>query len=318
MISVIVPAYNIAPYIERCITSILNQTYTNFEVLLVDDGSTDGTSEICDQLALQDKRIRVFHKENGGVSSARNTALDNMQGEYVSIIDGDDWIDNNLFADAIDSMQKHKAQVFMFEYTIENNGKSNVHKVDSRCYGLINTEEALINTITPNNRFAWSKIFSADLIQEVRFDENIILGEDTLFISNILANADSVFYSSNHYYHYAIRDNSAVRSEFSMKKLSGLLAYELQIQMFNERKFKVATEYARGALVELAVALARRVSESGGNSSKEAMNIIKSYIKPELGKTLFSKYVSNKIKAKAIMSIISIRLTVFLCKKLGV
>ena len=139
MISVIVPAYNIAPYLERCIVSILNQTYEDFEILLVDDGSTDGTSEICDELALRDERIRVFHKNNGGVSSARNMALENMRGDYVSIIDGDDWIGVNLFADAIDSMQKYNAQVFMFEYSVENNGRTDVHKVDSRYYGLINT-----------------------------------------------------------------------------------------------------------------------------------------------------------------------------------
>ena len=284
---------------------------------MVNDGSTDGTSQICDQLALQDERIRVFHKENGGVSSARNLALEQMRGDYVSIIDGDDWIDETLFEDAIGAMEKHNAQVFMFEYAVENHGTTNVHSVNPSFYGLIQTEEALINTITPNNRFAWSKIFKASLIKGNRFDEKIILGEDTLFISNVITNAERVFYSQNSYYHYIVRENSAVNSDFNMKKLSGLNAYYLQIQMCSEKGYRIAEEHAREALVELAVALARRVSESGGNNKKEAMKIIKSYIRPEAKKIMLSKYACNKTKAKVVVAIISVRLTAFLCDKLG-
>ena len=116
MVSVIIPAYNIAPFLERCVNSILNQTYRNLEVLLVDDGSTDDTPAICDRLAQQDARVRVFHKENGGVSSARNLALDNCRGDYISFIDGDDWVEPTLYEDAVNAMQENGVDVFMFEY----------------------------------------------------------------------------------------------------------------------------------------------------------------------------------------------------------
>ena len=96
-ISVIVPVYNVEKYLRRCVDSILTQTFTDFEVLLIDDGSTDGSGKICDEYAKKDKRVRVFHKENGGVSSARNLGLDNVRGRYVTFVDADDKISPDYF-----------------------------------------------------------------------------------------------------------------------------------------------------------------------------------------------------------------------------
>ena len=95
LVSVIVPVYNVAPYLEQCLDSIVNQTYRNLEIILVDDGSTDESGAICDRYAEQDSRIQVVHKENGGQSSARNVALDMMTGEWVLFVDSDDWIELN-------------------------------------------------------------------------------------------------------------------------------------------------------------------------------------------------------------------------------
>ena len=95
LVSVIVPVYNVAPYLEQCLDSIVNQTYRNLEIILVDDGSTDESGAICDRYAEQDSRIKVVHKENGGQSSARNVALDMMMGEWVLFVDSDDWIELN-------------------------------------------------------------------------------------------------------------------------------------------------------------------------------------------------------------------------------
>lgn len=97
MISVIVPVYNVERYLARCIESILSQTYTDFELLLIDDGSKDKSGSICDEYALKDSRIRVFHKPNGGVSSARNVGLDNARGQWVAFCDSDDWLDKSMF-----------------------------------------------------------------------------------------------------------------------------------------------------------------------------------------------------------------------------
>ena len=315
MISVIIPAYNIAPYIERCIRSILTQTYTDLEILVVNDGSTDETPEICDRLALEDKRIRVFHKQNGGVSSARNLALANAKGEYISMIDGDDWIEPNLFEHAITELNNSNAQVFMFEYFIDSDKSSICHCVKNDSYGIIDTELAIINTISSNNRFLWSKIFKAELIKNTIFDENIILGEDTLFICEIISRANKVVYSPNVYYHYIIRENSAITSEFSIKKMTGIVAYRKELDLCQKLGYSKASDYARAAIVDLAVALCRKAEKS--NVKKQAYKLAKKQISEIAFKTLISKNVPLKTKAKTFISVFSMGLAVKLCNIMG-
>ena len=101
MISVIVPVYNAEKYLQRCVDSILKQSFTDFEVLLIDDGSHDRSGELCDEYGEKDNRVRVFHKENGGVSSARNVGLDNASGEYISFVDADDYLETNAMSDSL-------------------------------------------------------------------------------------------------------------------------------------------------------------------------------------------------------------------------
>ena len=96
-ISIIVPVYNVENYLERCVESILKQTYTNFELLLINDGSTDQSGDLCDQLALRDQRIRVIHKENGGLSAARNTGIDHASSDLIGFIDSDDYIEEDMY-----------------------------------------------------------------------------------------------------------------------------------------------------------------------------------------------------------------------------
>lgn len=110
-VSVIIPIYNAEKFIGKCVDSVLNQTYTNLEVVLVDDGSKDGCPIICDEYAKKDLRVRVFHKENGGQSSARNLALDNITGEYVSFVDSDDYIESDMIAEMVKQLDKNNGDV---------------------------------------------------------------------------------------------------------------------------------------------------------------------------------------------------------------
>lgn len=320
MVSVIVPAYNIAPYLERCIYSILNQTYSDIEVLLVDDGSKDDTSMICDKLAQKDPRVRVFHKENGGVSSARNLALDHCRGEYISIIDGDDWIEPTLYEDAVQSMQKTGTDVFMFEYFIDINGESHRHSVDKAYYGVIEKEMAIIHSITPHNRFAWSKVFSKKILLnsrlpgQIRFDTSIILGEDTLFMEQALLNSVGVFYSETAYYHYDQREGSATRSNFNEKKLSGLESYHRVCELLRENHLLKAEIYAKEALLNLGVQLGKYVSECDKETQKRVFPQIEDYLKPVRRDVIFAKEAEKQSRIKALMSAISLPWT---CKLLN-
>lgn len=116
IISVIVPVYKAEKYLHKCVDSLLEQTFTDFEILLVDDGSPDKSGEICDEYAEKDSRIRVFHKENGGVSSARNLALDNAKGEFVMFLDSDDWLDNVCLDVCINTINDNVLDVLQFGF----------------------------------------------------------------------------------------------------------------------------------------------------------------------------------------------------------
>ena len=107
LISVIVPVYNVAPYLRQCVDSILSQSYTNLEVLLIDDGSTDESGAICDEYAQQDSRVKVIHKSNGGLSSARNVGLSLASGEWISFVDSDDWLDTDIYQKCIDELERY-------------------------------------------------------------------------------------------------------------------------------------------------------------------------------------------------------------------
>ena len=111
LVSIIVPIYKVEPYLRRCLDSIVNQTYTNLEIILVDDGSPDGCPQICDEYAAKDNRRVVIHKENGGLSDARNAGLDSCKGEYVSFVDSDDWVDEKYIEILLNLATKENADV---------------------------------------------------------------------------------------------------------------------------------------------------------------------------------------------------------------
>ena len=309
MISVIIPAYNIENYIENCINSVLNQTYTDFEILLVDDGSTDSTGKIADELASKDSRIRVFHTENKGVSNARNTALRKAKGEYLSFIDGDDFIESTLFEDAINSIIKMNADAFMFEYFIDNSSSSIKHSIDMSFYGTISSEKAIQFSIDVQNRFLWSKIIKKELVNDLWFNIDIILGEDTLFICEALSKATRVVYSENAYYHYVIRQGSATNSSFNRKKLNGVDAYKGVVDICEEAGFKDVAQISRKSLANLCVQLAKIILNTEDYPEKsEDLKYLRSTIMKCKKELSSDPCVDKKTKIKFILSSISIKL----------
>lgn len=216
-ISIIVPVYNVEKYLHRCIDSILAQTFTDFELLLVDDGSEDHSGAICDEHAVKDNRIRVFHKENGGVSSARNVGLDNANGEWIAFVDGDDCITKDYLmldeTDGVDVIQK--------SYIVKNvRGNDTFYGVKD---GEINDKDSLYKFYVQKRENAlWNKIISSKLINGKRFDENVSIGEDFLFFLSLLCDIHSYRFCTKGAYVYYIRDNSAMHS-LSQDKLISIL-----------------------------------------------------------------------------------------------
>lgn len=203
MISVIVPIYNAERYLGQCIDSIVAQTYTDWELLLVDDGSTDGSRDLCDLYKKKDERIRVFHKANGGVSSSRNMGLDNAKGDYITFADSDDWLEPHAFQTYIDAFNKYDVDVVRTGYYDEyEDGHSKIHQIDQ--------EQICTNTWTMFRKtqkslyysFIWNTCIRCSCIDEGRFDEDISWIEDHIFLYRCYLNCRSMAILPEPTYHY--------------------------------------------------------------------------------------------------------------------
>lgn len=188
LISVIVPVYNVEKYLNECIESVLKQTYKNFELLLIDDGSSDSSPKICDDYAKQDERVKVVHKQNAGVSAARNTGLDIAKGEYVTFIDSDDFVSEDYLQLLLQNMLDGISVVIFGECKLYDNGcisKVN-HRLKSGCYSFSKIKNDLIDDGSMSGftfPSVWSVLYKTNLINmySIRFNENIKYNEDGLF-----------------------------------------------------------------------------------------------------------------------------------------
>lgn len=208
-ISVIVPVYNTEKYLRRCIDSILAQTFTDFELILVDDGSTDNSGKICDEYAQADKRVRVFHNENGGVSSARNFGLDVAQGKYIMFSDSDDYVEPNwceLLHDKIVCNQNCFIVANFYDVNSQNNRSPHIYKFDLEQLDYYN-----INKIGLCGSL-WNKIYKKDTIakNKISFKKDAYMGEDVGFNVEYFKQCEKIIYIHQPLYNYVNRSNSAV------------------------------------------------------------------------------------------------------------
>lgn len=175
----------------------MSQKFNNFEILLIDDGSTDKSGKICDEYAVKDKRVKVFHKENGGVSSARNVGLDNAKGKWITFIDSDDYIYENTF----NLISSHNEDLLIFNYDVNRNGTVRCGESIPSCYNSYPIKKVLDEYIYSELlRTPWSKFFKKNIINTLRFDKRIAIGEDTLFVLQYLQKCKSLFLFESKYY----------------------------------------------------------------------------------------------------------------------
>ena len=223
LFSIIVPVYNIEKYVSQCIESILAQTYQDFELILVDDGSTDSSGKICDEYAQRDSRIIVIHKENGGQTSARKTALNRVQGEYIVPIDGDDWVSENLLQKAQDIFNRHQnIDIICYGY-YQATKREKVAGHNSVVGGYYN-KERLKKEIYPRllrgesgKRFSpniWGKFLKKDLYIQYQnmIDTRIKIGEDECVVFPCVYNANAIYVLEERLYFYRQNENSITQT----------------------------------------------------------------------------------------------------------
>lgn len=209
-LSVIIPIYNVEKYLDRCIKSICNQTYENLEIILVDDGSTDGSPEMCDQYVEKDKRIKVIHKQNGGLSDARNVGLEYATGQYIFFCDSDDYVERDLISECMESISKDSIDILIFAFYRLQDGIVTVcgEKLPEGIFSLKNTPELLLTSPS-----ACNKIFKTEFLKKSRTLFPVgKLYEDLGTIPKLYLLAEKVRYIDKPYYYYEIRGSSIMTS----------------------------------------------------------------------------------------------------------
>lgn len=210
MISIIIPVYNSEKFLNRCIDSILSQTYSDFEIILVDDGSSDSSGDICDGYARADKRIKAFHKSNGGVSSARNFGLGKANGEWVTFIDADDYVSQFLLEDYVSRMHNNSDLYIQGFIDVTGGNQSKMFEEDMFVYeDCFKETEKVRNNIVYS--YVFNKLFNINIVRRygISFETNISMLEDTLFVFHYLKHIYSICHVPTANYYYETNDNSA-------------------------------------------------------------------------------------------------------------
>jgi glycosyltransferase involved in cell wall biosynthesis len=239
LISVIVPVYNRKATLHRCIDSILAQTYQNLEIILVDDGATDGSDEICDQYADIDSRVKVIHKANGGVSSARNAGLNVAHGEYIGFVDSDDTISESMYELLFDTITKTGADISGCRRHVHHGGHACPIATTGDIFQYSVKQYIYECILAQDNKVAWTvwdKLFKSDIVASCRFDEYLRICEDVDFLLRIFKNSLNISVIDEAGYHYYVYSNSLSRA-YTLKYMQDREIVEEEFEEFIYRIF---------------------------------------------------------------------------------
>lgn len=212
MVSVVVPVYNVEPYLEKCLDSLVNQTYKNYEVLLIDDGSTDSSGKICDDYVKKYPCLRVFHKENGGVSDARNYAVPYIRGSYVAYVDADDYVEPDYVLEMVEIASNDEADMIISAIQREHLDGTIIKKKKYTNEKKIFTPERALEMMCYDQIGVYSvgKLMSLEIISRFPFPNEIVFGEDLAIMYRIIGACQKIVYLDVPLYHYAKRPGSAL------------------------------------------------------------------------------------------------------------
>ncbi len=317
IVSVIIPIYKVEKFLRECIDSVISQTYKNLQIILVDDGSPDKCGDICDDYASKDSRVSVIHKENGGLSDARNAGIEIATGDYITFVDSDDSLD----CDAIE---------YMYQNLVRENADLSVcqkYLVDEE--GLRITDRFIYKDVTFNDKYscmkgylstpligsvAWAKLYKREIFNVLRFPKGKYNEDEfTTYLAIDLANV--VVVGKERKYAYRQRESSIMNSTFSLKHLDCIEAAKIRTE-FVEKKYPKLKKYARALVVHATNMTVRRIIDSK-NIQVDAEKMLKEFQRTyrKYGCALvFSKY-SIKSKIFTILASISLKLLVKTLKK---
>ena len=211
MVSILVPIYNVSRYLRECVGSLTRQTFTDLQIVLINDGSTDDSWEILQKLAQQDPRLEIYSQPNCGVAATRNRLLEKARGEFVLFVDSDDWIERDTVEILMQEQKKEDYDIVMYQLS--------KHKTDDCRY----TKEEAIKRFLEHTTFRGSlcdKLIKRDLFEGLRIDETVSYGEDALLVWQVLQRIDKMLFIGKAFYHYRVNENSLSRQRFNGKKFT--------------------------------------------------------------------------------------------------
>lgn len=305
-ISVIVPAYNVEKYIEKCIDSLLQQTFEDFEIILIDDGSTDDTPEICDRLALKDSRIKVFHKDNGGIANTRNYGVERVTGQYIAFVDSDDYVSVDYLNDMYTALKEYDCDIAMLPaQTLSENSIPKEEK-DSTSIEKMSAADAT-NMMLLRDRVThacWGKLYHRELWNGISFLP-VKIGEDYA-VYYVFAQAKSVVYISKEDYYYIQHEKSLMHQKCSKKTLS-VLKVSKDVTKYLISRFPECRIEALELQSAVCLKNMQAILNTGYDQFPEYQNYILKTVRKNAKILLFSPKVPVKDKIKMVSLLISKR-----------
>lgn len=292
-VSITIPVYNTSKYLRKCLDSLASQTLKDIEFIIVDDGSTDSSGEICDEYASMDSRFKVIHQKNGGLASARQTGLDVAQGEYVIVCDSDDWVEPNMYEVLYKTAKETDADIVICNYFAEyNDGRSIPHRIKFKENdGIVDNHDLLVR----RPGASWIKLVKRSLFLETKayYEPGISMGEDALIMYKLIIGSPKIVQIDTELYHYRrlIGENSYTNS-LNMNQISQMVYtyHWLNNQPIYRKDEEIL--YGRAINVVFAALRAKDLNE----------DYLKDFIKKEL---TWNRIRSNKITSKSILAAIS-------------
>lgn len=262
LISVIVPVYNASKTLEVTIRALLNQTYNNIEIILVDDGSTDNSLEICNSLAGSDSRIKVIPQKNGGVSAARNTGLKYASGEYIGFCDADDFPFPTMFEHLYEVLTENSCDAVHMDFITQYEHKKDfsVHCVSGEV-NIKSTDECVKWILTKKSSHGtevWEHLFKRSVLNGIEFPEGMAIAEDKMFMLQVFFNCKKVAFYSGKEYIYVVSKSSAMHSKYGRKNLSSLILAQRTVQLINS-EYPQYSEFAQVNLYKVYLANMRSI-----------------------------------------------------------
>lgn len=300
IISVIIPVYNVEPYLEKCLNSVCDQTYRNLDIILVNDGSTDRSGFICNQFAQRDNRIRVINQKNTGQSAARNQGLDIAIGAYIGFVDSDDWIEVGMYKALLSVLKEQEVDIVACGISIDpiNSKKRQMEQSVQLNY---NTDQALCNILTEGNlRFeVWNKLYRKECIESLRFKTNQI-HEEIYFTTHVFLQSCQIAFVEYPFYHYLQKRQGNTNSTFKENRLSIFKEFDELIDELKLRNMECNAQHAEILRMIFLLSFYKMARDYQGTSEELFQTLL----------TLFNKYYPS-LKKNSFFSEIKLKAWLF-------